>query len=130
VETTANWYSYNANPKHNRVGDCTVRAISKALEQDWERTYIELCLQGYMMCDMPSADHVWGKYLKSKGFKRGTLPDTCPDCYTVSEFCKEHPRGRYVVSIPGHVVAVVNGEYYDTWDSGNEVPTYFWYREE
>ncbi len=126
----SNWYSYNANPMHNRVGDCTVRAISMVLDQDWERTYIELCLQGYMECDMPSADHVWGKYLKSKGFKRGILPDSCPDCYTVDDFCEEHHIGRFVVSIPGHVVAVVNGKYYDTWDSGNEVPTYFWYKEE
>lgn len=107
-----------------------MRALSKVLGQDWERTYIELCLQGFVMSDMPSADHVWGGYLKTKGFKRSAIPDTCPDCYTVRDFCDEHPSGRFVVSIPGHVVAVVNGEYHDTWDSGDEVPTYYWYKEE
>lgn len=126
----AHWESYNANPRNKRVGDCTVRAISLALGQGWEQTYIELCLQGYIMCDMPSADHVWGSYLHSKGFKRGTLPDTCPDCYTVNAFCDDHPNGRYIVSLPGHVVAVIGGRCFDTWDSSNEVPTYYWYKEE
>ena len=126
----SNWDSYNANPMNKRVGDCTVRAISLVLEQDWWQTYIELCLQGYIMCDMPSADHVWCSYLKSKGYKRGVLPNECPECYTVDDFCEDNPTGRYVVSIPGHVVAVVNGKYFDSWDSGNEVPTYFWYKEE
>ena len=30
---------YNINPKNKTVGDCTVRAISKAMGQDWETTY-------------------------------------------------------------------------------------------
>ena len=35
-----NWQSYNPNPvSGQRVGDCTVRAISKATGQDWETTY-------------------------------------------------------------------------------------------
>ena len=35
---------YNPNPMARSVGDCTVRAISKATGQDWEETYIGLCL--------------------------------------------------------------------------------------
>ena len=122
--------AYNANPAGARVGDCTVRAISKALGQDWERTYIELCLQGFLLCDMPSANHVWGAYLRAKGFKRGIVPDSCPDCYTVRDFCRDHPEGTFILALSGHVVAVRNGLYYDTWDSGDETPLYFWYREE
>ena len=30
---------YNPNPKGKNVDDCTVRAMSKALDQDWETTY-------------------------------------------------------------------------------------------
>jgi len=48
----------NPNPKRKSVGDCTVRAISIALKKTWEEAYIDLCLQGYIMCDMPSANHV------------------------------------------------------------------------
>lgn len=36
----SHWQSYNPNPvKGQRVGDCTVRAISKALEQDAEKKF-------------------------------------------------------------------------------------------
>lgn len=125
-----NYVSYNANPIKKRVGDCTIRAISKAIDQDWERTYVELCLQGFIMCDMPSANHVWGAYLKNKGFRRAIIEDEYPDGYTVSDFCQDNPVGRYVLAISGHVVAVVDGMYYDTWDSGDEVPIYYWYRKE
>ncbi len=119
---------YNNNPNGKRVGDCTVRAISKALGQTWEQTYVGLALQGFLMGDMPSADHVWGAYLRKNGFVRRILPDTCPDCYTVEDFAADHPRGVYLLAIPGHVVCVADGDYYDTWDSGGEVPVYFWER--
>lgn len=122
--------SYNANPVNKRVGDCTIRAISKALNQDWEKTFAEISLQGFMLSDMPSANHVWGAYLKSKGFERYIIPDTCPDCYTVKDFCEDHPRGTFILAISGHVVAVIDGQYFDTWDSGNEVPIYYWKRKD
>lgn len=121
---------YNANPLNKRVGDCTVRAISKALDEDWERTYVGICLQGFLMADIPNANAVWGAYLKSRGFKRNIVSNDCPDCYTVRDFCEEHSKGRFVLALSGHVVAVVDGEYYDTWDSGDETPIYYWYKEE
>lgn len=122
--------AYNANPEGQRVGDCTVRAISKAMGQSWERTYTGLALQGFCLCDMPSANHVWGAYLRANGFRREIIPNSCPDCYTVKDFCAEHPKGTYILAISGHVVAVVNGDYYDTWDSGDETPLYYWSRKD
>lgn len=121
----AKWQYFNPNPENNLVGDCTIRAISKALNQDWEQTYIDLCLQGFVMHDMPSSNNVWGKYLKSKGFVRGIIPNTCPDCYTIADFCDDNPQGIYLVTTGSHIVCVINGSYYDTWDSGSEVPIYY-----
>ena len=37
---------------------------------------------------------------------------------TVDSFAKDHPEGTYIVSVAHHVVAVVDGCYWDTWDSG------------
>lgn len=124
----ASFVEYNPNPSQKRVGDCTIRALSKALEQTWEETYIGIVLQGFLMCDLPSANHVWGAYLHSKGFRRNVIPDTCPDCYTVFDFAADHPSGTYILALAGHVVCVCDGDYYDTWDSGNEVPIYYWER--
>ena len=121
---------YNPNPAGKSVGDCTVRAISKALEQSWEQSYTGLCLQGFEMGDMPSSNAVWGAYLRRNGFRRHVIPDTCPDCYTVEEFAAEHPQGTYILAISGHVVCVKDGDWHDTWQSGNEIPLYYWERNE
>lgn len=126
----SSFYRFNENPDDNRVGDCTVRAMSTVLGQDWDQTYIELCLQGFIMRNMPSANRVWGAYLRSKGLRRDLVSDECDECVTVSAFAEHHPKGRYLLALDEHVVAVVDGHYFDTWDSGNEVPFYYWYREE
>lgn len=120
---------YNPNPAGRSVGDCAVRAISRVLGQDWETTYVGLALEGFRRRDLPNADSVWGPYLRDNGFRRYLIPDDCPDCYTVADFARDHPQGTYILSMPGrHVVAVIDGEYCDSWDSGNETPVYFWSR--
>ncbi len=122
--------SYNPNPRGRRVGDCVIRAISKATGQDWDATYAGVALKGYELCDMPSSDYVWGEYLKSKGFHRYVVPDNYGADYTVDTFTRDHPKGTYILAISGHVVCVVDGEYYDSWQSGDCVPLYYWSKEE
>lgn len=120
---------YNPNPiKNNRVGDCVVRAISKALDMSWEDVYIELTIQGYMMGDLISSNGVWDAYLKNKGFIREIVPFECPDCYGLLEFANEHPEGTYVVGTGSHAICVQDGVIYDAWNSSNEVPIYFYYK--
>ena len=65
-------------------------------------------------------------YLKRIGYIRKIIPNTCPDCYSVRDFCKEYPKGKYLLAMGNHTVTVIDGDYYDTWDSGNEVPIYYW----
>lgn len=121
---------YNPNPVHQLVGDCVIRAVSKLTGETWDDVYTDITLQGLVMKDMPSANRVWERYLKSIGYEKTLLPDTCPDCYTVRDFCLDYPRGKYLLGIGNHVVAVEDGNYYDTWDSGNEIPLYYWKRKE
>lgn len=123
------WRAFNPNPHGARVGDCAVRAICAATGKAWEPVFCALTVEGMMRGDMPSANHVWGAYLHRCGFSRRALDDSCPDCYTVADFCRDHPRGVYVLAISGHVVTVQDGDWLDTWDSGNEVPAYYWERE-
>lgn len=120
------YITYNPNPHANRVGDCTIRAISKALNQDWKTTYASLSAYGYEFCDMPNANHVWGAYLEDKGFKQCLIDRRGKRKYTVKDFCADNPDGIYILAIDGHVVCVVDGCYYDTWDSGDEIPVYYW----
>lgn len=119
------YINFNPNPKGNRVGDCTVRACCKATGADWEIVFAGLSAIGFELCDMPSANFVWGAYLRRHGFKRYLIHDT-PDIYTVAEFAADNPQGIFVLAIQGHVVCVVDGDWYDSWDSANEVPLYYW----
>ena len=122
--------NYNANPTGKHVGDCTVRAVSKALGCCWEEAYAGLIAEGYLYKDMPSANRVWGAYLRRKGFKRKSIPDEFSDYYTVVDFCNDYPKGTYVLALDRHVICIIDGDYYDTWDSGKEAPIYYWTKEE
>lgn len=122
------WIFYNPNPTGRMVGDCAIRAISKALKIDWEEAYSRICDAGYAMGDMPSADSVWGAVLRQEGFYRKIIPNTCPDCYTADDFCRDNPVGTFVLSFGGHVATVVDGLLFDSWNSENEIPQYVWYR--
>lgn len=119
---------YNNNPKGKLVGDCSIRAISLALGQPWEKTYKDICSIGLDVCDMPSANAVWGLYLQDHGYKRQIIPNTCPDCYSIREFCFDHPNGLYIPCTGSHVTVSVDGDLLDTWDSGDEMPVYYWKR--
>ncbi len=120
---------FNNNPKGLKIGDCVVRAISAALNQPWERTYIDLCIEGFMFSDMPNSNAIWASYLRSKGFKRYVIPDTFPDCYTILQFAEEHPEGTFIVATGSHVVCVKEGKILDSWDSSMEIPTYYFIKE-
>lgn len=124
------WKQFNPNPRGAYVGDCVIRALSIATNQSWEDTYLELCVQGLIFSDMPSSNKVWGKYLKTLGYHRHQIPDTCPVCYTIRDFANEHKAGTYILGTGSHVVAVVDGDYVDSWDSGDENPIYYWTKEE
>lgn len=118
------WIEYLNNPFGLRVGDCVIRAISKALNQSWEKTYIDLCVQGFMMGDLPNSNAIFSAYLRHKGFKRRTIED-CHDCYSIEDFCKDHPLGTYFIGTGSHAVCVENGNVYDAWDSRQESPVYY-----
>lgn len=124
----------NLNPDKKRTIDCVIRGVSFVLDQDWDTTMVHIMVECIKHHDMPEVNYVWAGYLKSRGFKRYVIPDTCPDCYTVKDFCEDHPSGTFLLVIlnyssGGHVVGVKNGNYYDIFDSGNEVAAYFWRKE-
>lgn len=124
------YVSYNANPLRNQVGDCVVRAIARAEGKSWDEVYAGVCLEGAYLGDMPTANTVWGSYLRRLGYKR-----TAVDCgdkmdYSVVDYCGDHPTGVYILALPSHVVAVCDGRYFDTWDCGNECVLYSWQKEQ
>ena len=77
------YIEFNPNPVAERVGDCAIRALSKALDTDWEDAYLMAVTNGFLMGDMPSSNSVWGAVLRQHGFNRSIIPDNCPDLHSL-----------------------------------------------
>lgn len=120
------WIKYNPNPIALEGIDCTVRALTKALNIPWEKAYTMLATNGYVLSDMPNANHVFSYTLRQNGFKRHSIPDECPECYTAEDFAEEHPEGTYILAFGDHVCCVKDGVIWDSWPSGGRVPMFYW----
>ena len=111
--------------KKKKVGDCVVRAIALALEQDYKVTYYEL-----MSLAMPeglsyNSDFVWRKYLKSKGWAEHKFGRAAKDLSDTNL----SPHLTFIASIPRHLCCVKNGVLYDTWNCSYKTCWRVWYDE-
>lgn len=118
------YYQPNDKDLKDKTGDCQVRALSKALNISWLEAFdltIPICrrLQTYTIFDgnhektveaMQDLGFVYTGISNKKGTKRPT----------VKSFAASHKNGTYILKVSHHVVACVNGEYFDTWDSGHK----------
>ena len=120
------WVKANPNPAKKEVPDCVIRAICIALNKPWLEVSDELYEVARKDYSVTLDDNVWGHYLFNLGFKPFLLPQECPRCVTIDAFTKMYPKGTYIIGTGFHAVAVIDGNYYDSWDSGNTVPSFFW----
>lgn len=118
---------YNPNPsgRSDRM-DCVVRALCAVLDKPWRTIYVILCLWGFRYFTWGNSDAVWGAYLRSLGWRREVIPNTCPDCYTVADFAADHPQGKYVLGTGTHAIAVIDGAVWDTSDSSGAMPIFYY----
>ena len=115
----------NENPYGLLVDDCVIRAISTATGRKWDDIYLDLMIEGFEHKNWGNFNAIWWNYLERKGYKRQLIPDTCPLCYTLRDFVKDHRHGVYIVGDGSHTVAVVDGFYIDTYDSGKMSVLYY-----
>ena len=132
---TDTFHFHNANPKGKITPDCSIRAISTVLGQSWEeiiREMTELSIKtGYFI----NENKCINKYMQMKGFTLCKQPRKDDNTkYTGQEFCRTlmHPiysedlkltnKGfeinRILANIGGHhIVAIMSGQIWDTWNS-------------
>ena len=122
------WEYYNPNPvRTSPTGDCTVRAISKALDISWDEAHDLTCWYSKRMGLIQHYNVVVAAILRDNGFVKAVAPSFCPVCYTVKDFCMDHPHGVYVLGTGSHFVCSIDGDYYDSWDSGEEIIEFYFY---
>ena len=120
------WIPYNEHPYGYTIDDCVLRAIATYFDISWEQAYLMVVAKGYEMKLFPTnMNLVWESMLLDKGLTKYYVPNTCPMCVTVEKFANDHPHGSYILGTTTHAIAVINGSYYDTWDSGQEYPVYY-----
>ena len=101
---------YNANPESNDIWDCSVRALSKALDINWEAAYTILSdyarERGLMLDSVESIE----------GFLDDNFERFCDLNMTLGEFANTYSRGVFLVTMPGHITVVEDGVIYDSFD--------------
>ena len=126
-----NTYRYfNPNPTGTNTRDCVIRAISAVLGISWDDAFDLIADRAKQMGQTMDDNAVYGSVLRQRGFYRAIIPNTCPDCFTARDFCLDNPHGIFVLGFTGHVAAVIDGQLWDSWDSSEMLPTYYWYESE
>lgn len=120
---------YNPNPNDKRTDDHTVRVMAKLLDSKWECAFSLLSFTACQFYEMPTSLSVLGECLKAMGYQKRVIADGKGSEYTVKDFCRDNPAGHFVVITNTHPIVVVDGNYYDNRDSGEEIPLYFWKNE-
>lgn len=112
---------YNNNPFGRHVNDCTVRAIAFATEHSWDETYEELAEFARREGITFSEVEFINDYLSE------LYPRYCQDArnkvVTLGDFLDLQLPGRWLVTMSGHITAVVDGVCYDTFDPSDR---YVW----
>ncbi len=102
---------YNANPLGRNVDDCAVRAISKATDKSWDKTYIELSEYARMRGITFSEIQFINEYLKER-FQDFSLPK---GIYTLQDFIDLDLAGTWLITMPNHITCVIDSVCYDTF---------------
>ena len=110
---------YNAHPKGLSVGDCVKRAICKAANMDYMEVQREL--NRYKKVTGAKAyntDYNPHKYVENvlHGVKMSFPAKAGKKRMTPEQFCKDYPKGNYILNMAGHWSCIVDGVIYDTWD--------------
>lgn len=103
---------YNANPYGKNIGDCIIRAITKATDKPYMEVFDGLCEvadkhDGWDIDELRTMN----VYLLSIGWQYCEL--NCKP--TVKQFSEQITEPRILV-VNGHATCTMDGNVYDTWN--------------
>ena len=125
------YYQPNDKDLKDKYGDCVIRALTKVTDKTWLEVFDEVVPFAREHQCMPNSPICYEAYLKKNGFVYSGISNIKGiKRPKVESFAQEHPKGKYLLRVAHHVVALVDGIYYDTWDSGFCSMYGYWYKEE
>lgn len=117
------WKEYNPNPKERNIGDCTLRSYCAAFNISWDKAFdiaSRVAKENSSMIQYV-ADKVLTEEFNcvvDEKYNKKTVKGK--DRITVNEFAMSHPYGTYILHVRQHQVTVIDGVYWDSWDSGDK----------
>ena len=117
------WRKYNPNPKSRNIGDCTLRSYCAAFNISWENAFdiaSEVAKENSSMIQYVADKVLTEKFGCTVDEKYNKKTVKNKDRITVNTFAMTHPYGTYILHIRQHQVTVKDGEYWDSWDSGDK----------
>lgn len=137
---SADLVNYNANSRGTSTGDCSVRAISLALNKDYRevKQILNESAKRLRTHEYNSSKNIIE--VISNVFHQGKYTDIRDQKLTVEQFADQHPSGIYIIgcgrtpdahkqyrySLGGHIVTIINGKVFDTWDSRDWYVIKYW----
>ena len=101
--------------------------MTKVTNKSWLEVFDDLVPISRKLQCMPNSKIAYEKYLRNNNFEyRGISNKKGTRKPTVESFADTHRVGIYLVRVASHVVAIVDGIYYDTWDSGHKSIYGYW----
>jgi len=117
------WHKYNPNPKSRNIGDCTLRSYCAAFNIDWDKAFdiaSRVAKENSSMIQYVAEKVLTEEFHCTIDEKYNKKTVKAKDRITVNEFAMSHPYGTFILHVRGHQVTVKDGEYWDSWDSGNK----------
>ncbi len=118
------YYQPNDKDLKDNYGDCTIRALAKALNITWLEAFdltIPVCRREQIPNIFYAPASIRNALMHELSFEYTPISNKKGSKRpTVEEFAKAHRKGSYICNVANHEVAVVDGKYYDTWNSGRK----------
>lgn len=135
MKILAKLYRYNANTNNKDTNDCVARSISLALGIDYDEVKRGLKKVAHKL-NLPSWNYFDGftQYIREHvgyNIKWRKPAEWFHKSLTVKEFSQKLDIGTYLLlcgkaeGSTSHMVACIDGNYYDSWDSSNRIVSYF-----
>lgn len=130
MTTTQIYREYNANPKKRKTSDCVIRALTVALNKKYEIVARDLFNISHELVTTQTATetytHYLDKYYTLDKIYVMHLVNGKRKRLTVRDICQKFKKGTFVVTVANHLVAVKDGQFYDTFDCSNKSAYKIW----